>query len=56
MSDEDVNIRIPKKAHTLLKEIRKILKSKGFGGREASLKRIVESALIEYKKKLEEEK
>jgi len=32
-----------------------MLKKKGRGGREASFKRIIEDALKDYKKKLEEE-
>ncbi len=55
MSDDYVNIRISRSAHELLVEIKRTLKSKGKGGREASFKRIIEDALKDYKKKLEEE-
>jgi len=55
MSDDTVNIRISRSAHELLVEIKRTLKKKGMGGREASFKRIIEDALEDYKKKLEED-
>ena len=54
MTTDYVNIRISKSSHELLVEIKKLLKKKGLAGREVSFKRIIEEALKEYKKKLEE--
>ena len=55
MGNDYINIRISRNAHELLVEIKRMLKKKGIGGREASFKRIIEDALKDYKKKLEEE-
>lgn len=52
---EYVNVRISKQTHELLKEVKRKLKRMGRGGREASYTRIIEEALREYMKKLEEE-
>jgi hypothetical protein len=55
MSDETIYIWISRSAHELLVEIKIILKKKGRYGREASFKRIIEEALKDYKKKLDED-
>ncbi len=54
MAEDTVNLRISKEAYKLLVEIKKLLVEKGKAGRETSFKRIIEDALKEYKKKLEE--
>jgi len=51
---DTVNLRVSREAYKLLVDIKKLLVEKGKSGREASFKRIIEDALREYKKKLED--
>lgn len=51
---EYINVRITRETHELLKEIKRRLKKMGRGGRESSYTRIIDEALREYMKKLEE--
>lgn len=53
--NNDVSIRISASAYDLLMEIKSILTKRGRRGRDISHKKIVEEALMLYKKQLEEE-